>query len=182
MYGCQTPLTDFPCTTLGQGPQGPQHKIHICASLCVVNVSICRAKFWQATIIGCWDHFMGTNDKSTSQPFSLSGEGNLVTKWNNSSTVLVLRMAHRIWRETKQLPSMLPGPRCAWLLPSFSPYLVSHPEHEHTVLDRKSRKVSRNRRISVNDRKKVGGGGLFGQLVLRYAGSTQSRSRQGFAS
>ena len=35
-------------------------------------------------------------------------------KWKNRnfahSTVLVLRMAHRNWKETKQQPSMLPGP------------------------------------------------------------------------
>ena len=29
---------------------------------------------------------------------------------NNMSTVLVLRLAHRKWKETKQQPSMLPGP------------------------------------------------------------------------
>ena len=46
-----------------------------------------------------------------------------------SCTVLVLRMAHRKWKETKQQPSMLPS--CAWLLLSFFLYPVGHPEHEH---------------------------------------------------
>ena len=35
-------------------------------------------------------------------------------------------MAHRKWKETKQQPSMLPGPSCAWLLLSFFPFPVGH--------------------------------------------------------
>ena len=34
----------------------------------------------------------------------------LPQKYTLLSTVLVLRMAHRKWKETKQQPSMLPGP------------------------------------------------------------------------
>ena len=41
------------------------------------------------------------------------------------NTVLVLRMAHRIWKETKQEPGT------ARLLLSFFPFAVDHPEHEH---------------------------------------------------
>ena len=33
-----------------------------------------------------------------------------MTRIADSCTVPVLRMAHRKWRETKQQPSMLPGP------------------------------------------------------------------------
>ena len=44
-------------------------------------------------------------------------------------TVLVLRMAHRIWKETKQEPDTAePG---NMLLLSFFPFPVGHPEHEH---------------------------------------------------
>ena len=39
------------------------------------------------------------------------GEGELKNTPNlrTNGTVLVLRMAHRKWKEVKQLPSMLPG-------------------------------------------------------------------------
>ena len=33
-----------------------------------------------------------------------------VERANHDTTVIVLRMAHRKWKETKQQPSMLPGP------------------------------------------------------------------------
>ena len=47
-------------------------------------------------------------------------------------TVLVLRMAHRKWKEIKQQPSMLPGPAgCSWLLLSIFQFPLGHPEHEH---------------------------------------------------
>ena len=44
------------------------------------------------------------------------------------NSVLVLRMAHRIWKENKQ------GPGTAVLLLSFVPFPVDHPEHEHCIV------------------------------------------------
>ena len=45
------------------------------------------------------------------------------------STVLVLSMAHRIWKETKQETGTAgPGKML-----SFFPFPVGHPEHEHCM-------------------------------------------------
>ena len=55
-------------------------------------------------------------------------------------TVLVLRMAHRKWKNWKQQPSMLPGLAVSvWLLLSFFPFPAGHPEHEHCIANNNPR-------------------------------------------
>ena len=53
-------------------------------------------------------------------------------------TVLVLRMAHRKWKEflTSKHVAWL---TCAWLLLSFFLFPVGHPEHEHCTEIRNQR-------------------------------------------
>ena len=49
-------------------------------------------------------------------------------------TVLMLRMTHRKWKEMKQTSKPVAWPSLAWLLLSFFPFPVGHPEHEHCTL------------------------------------------------
>ena len=65
---------------------------------------------------------------------TVQGYRKSVTLSDCQSTVLVLRMARRTWKETKQQPGTAgPTRQHAWLLLNFFPFPVGHLGHEDCI-------------------------------------------------